>query len=107
MTVTRQRKEIAPYQTLTDQETRQIINEVRRGRTNNGGEVTLQANSATTTLSDPLITTNSRVFLTPLTANAAAALGTTYFSTPTPGSIVINHANNAQADRTFAFGVWF
>lgn len=107
MTVTRARKEIAPYASFDEQEVRNIVNEVRRGKTNNGGEITLTASSATTTLNDPLISTNSRVSLTPLTANAAAALGTTYFGTPTPGSIVINHANNSQTDRIFAYGVWF
>jgi hypothetical protein len=107
MAVTRARQEIAPYKPLTDEDARRIINSVRRGQTNNGGEVTLTANSATTTLSDDLITKNSGIFLQPTTANAAAALSGLYFSAPTTGSVVINHANNAQADRTFKFGVFF
>ena len=107
MTVTRQRPEIPPNKPLADDDARRVINETRRGRLNNGGEVTLTANAATTTLADVLISTNSRVFLSPQTANAAAALATTYFGTPMPGSVVITHANNAQTDRIFAYGVFF
>lgn len=107
MTVTRERPEIQANMKFEDIRTRTIMNETRRGRTNNGGEVTLTANAATTTLSDDLITKNSGIFLQPTTANAAAALATTYFDAPTTGSVVINHANNAQVDRTFKYGVFF
>jgi hypothetical protein len=107
MTVTRQRPEVQANQKFEDIRTRTILNETRRGKTNNGGEVTLTANAATTTLSDPLITKNTGIFLQPTTTNAAGALATTYFDAPTPGSIVIRHANNAQADRTFKYGVFF
>ncbi len=84
-----------------------IINNMMDGKTNNGGEVTLTAGAASTTLRDPIINVNSRLWLSPQTSNAAAALGTTYFSAPTSGAIVINHANNGQTDRTFAYGVCF
>ena len=104
---TRARQEIPPYKPLGDEDTRRIINDMRRGRLNCGGEVTLSTSTTTTTVLDVLITTNSRLFLSPQTANAAAALTTTYFSAPTEGSIVINHANNAQTDRIFAYGVFF
>ncbi len=105
MSVTRERKLINPDQVF-DQAARSIVNDTRKGLLNNGGEVTLTANSATTVLRDPLINTNSRVCLEmPMTANAAAAIGTTYFNAPTPGAVTINHANNSQADRTFRYGV--
>lgn len=106
MTVTRERPELKPNQGF-DQQARTIVNETRRGKLNNGGEVTLTANAASTTLSDPLITTNSRVALEmPMSANAAGALGTTYFDAPASGSVVIRHANNAQTDRTCRYGVY-
>lgn len=105
MTVARARLEIQANQKFEDIRTRTILNETRRGKLNNGGEVTLTANAATTTLSDDLITTNSVILLQPTTANAAAALATTYFSTPTQGSVTINHANNAQSDKTFKYTV--
>lgn len=107
MTVTRARPKLPPYTPIESEQGRIIINNVMDGKTNNGGEVTLTAGAATTTISDILITTNSRVFLTAMSANAAAALSTTYFDVPTAGSIVINHANNGQIDRTFAYQVKF
>lgn len=106
MTVTRQRKEIAPYARFDDQDTRTIINEVRRGKTNNGGEVTLDDNADTTTLSDPLITSNSVILFVGATANAKAE-GMPYYddSDLSPGQVVLHHANNAQTDRRYKYTV--
>lgn len=82
-----------------------VLNNVLSGKMNNTGTVTLAANAATTTLTDSRIGANSVVLLMPTTANAAAALATTYFDTFADGSCVINHANNAQADKTFSYTV--
>jgi hypothetical protein len=47
------------------------------------------------------------VFLSPQTANAAAALATTYVQAAdiTKQQFVITHANNAQTDKTFGWVV--
>ncbi len=82
-----------------------ILNKILQGKLNNVQEVTLTAGVATTTINDPIITTASFVGLMPMTANAAAALETTYFGVPTKGQIIINHANSAQTDRTFRYAV--
>lgn len=84
-----------------------ILQWVRNGKLNNVGEVTLTANAASTTLTDALIGPDSKISIndTPLTANAAAAIATTYQDAPTTGSVVIRHANNAQTDRTFRYSV--
>lgn len=74
---------------------------LRDGKHEAHGSITLAANAATTTLNDERIGGDTKVFLSSVTANAAAAVGTTYFATPTKGAVVINHANNAQADKTF------
>lgn len=66
------------------------------------GSVTLTANSATTTLTDPRIGINSAVLLIPTTANAAAEAP---YIAVTAGSCTINHANNAQTDRTFRYAI--
>ncbi len=79
------------------------INRLIDGHLNSTGSVTLTANAATTTLSDTNVGVNSLILLMPTTANAAAALATTYFNTPGKQSVVINHANNAQTDRTFSY----
>ena len=82
-----------------------VLNNVLLGKLNNTGVVTLTANAATTTLADPRIGANSVIHLMPTTVNAAVALATTYFTTFLDGSCVINHTNNAQADKTFSFTI--
>lgn len=82
-----------------------VLNGVLSGKLNNTGVITLTANAATTTFTDSRIGANSVIGLMPTTANAAAALATTYFNTFANGSCVINHANNAQADKTFSFTI--
>lgn len=105
MAVTRLRSTIQANQRFDDQRFRIIVAGIMNGRQNNIGEITLTANAATTTVTDTLINENSVITLMPMTANAAGAIATTYFDAPTQGSVVINHANNAQADKTFRYEV--
>lgn len=81
------------------------INLIQEGRSNAVGEVTLTAGAASTTVSDNNFESAMVVLLQPKTANAAAALSTTYIADAdkTKGSFIITHANNAQADRTFGY----
>jgi hypothetical protein len=90
---------------IGDVEARRIVNRILSGKTNSFGLVTLAANTTTTTLSDPRIGTNSVICLQAKTSNAAAAIASTYFSDPGAESVVINHANNAQTDRTFSYTI--
>lgn len=72
------------------------------GRGNNCFSITLDANAATTTVSGKLgIATGDAIFLSPQTANAAAALATTYAIASATNTVTIHHANNAQTDKTF------
>lgn len=80
----------------------QAVRSILRGGSNSGGVVTLTPGVATTTITDERIQPASRIFLSPTTANAAAALATTYVVAGI-GSAVLNHANNAQVDRTFGW----
>lgn len=82
-----------------------VIGNIQAGKLNNTGVVTLTANAASTTLTDSRIGTNSMISLMPTTANAAAALATTYLDTFGKGSCVINHTNDAQTDKTFVFTI--
>ncbi|MFZ5789779.1 MAG: hypothetical protein ACOY3L_03675 [Pseudomonadota bacterium] len=79
------------------------INRMLGGALNVTKDVTLAANAATTTVSDPRIGVASFVGLMPLSANAAAELGagTLWLDPPGKQSVVIHHASNAQADRSF------
>ncbi len=81
------------------------INNILKGKTNNTGDVTLTANAASTVVTDPRVGYYSVVTLSPTTANAAAALATTYIATYGDGTFTITHANNAQADKTFKYVV--
>lgn len=78
------------------------INELIRGRTNAIIQgVTLTASSATTVVTSDKITRYSSLFLSPRTANAAAAVGGLYVSAVIDGQATLTHANDAQADKTF------
>jgi hypothetical protein len=82
-----------------------VVNNLLAGKMNNTGTLTITANAATTTLTDSRIGANSVILLMPTTANAAAALANVYFTAFGDGSCTVNHANNAQVDRTFRFAV--
>lgn len=82
-----------------------IIN-ILRGKLNNTGSVTLTASSATTTLTDIRIGKDAVILFQPTTANAAAELATLYPGTPGDGTVTLNHANNAQTDRTFKYAIF-
>lgn len=85
----------------------EVVNLAMNGKINTTGTVTLTANAATTTITDSRIGRTTKVFLVPTTANAANALATTYQTFPNASveSAVLNHANNAQTDRTFAYAL--
>lgn len=87
-----------------------VINGLMVGRYNAVGTVTLAASVASTTLTDLRIGRETLVLLTPTTANASAEIGngTIYqtYKNADKSNAVINHANNAQTDRTFAYALW-
>lgn len=82
---------------------RDIADAVRRlmlGKSNNVLDATMDANSATTTVTDSRIGVYSVPICIPTTANAQA-ITMPYRSDMLNGSMVLNHANNADADKTF------
>ena len=85
------------------------VNSINQGKINVVSTITLTINVASTTLNDTRIGANSIIVLVPTTANASAEIGngTIYLTYPnaTEKQAVINHANNAQADRTFVYAV--
>ncbi len=84
---------------------RQVVDSIMSGKINARGEVTLTASTTTTQVDDLRATTDSIILLEPRTANAAAALATTYTSITTNRSFTLTHANNAQTDRTFRYAI--
>lgn len=82
-----------------------VVRGAMQGNLNVGGQsvLTLTPGATTTTINDPRIGGTSIILLQPKTANAAAALATTWFNAPTKTQIVANHVNAATVDRTFEF----
>jgi len=81
------------------------VRELASGRSNATGIVTLAVSAVSTTVTDINCAAGSVVIPIPLTANAAAELGngTMFLSATANGSFTFTHANNAQANRTFAY----
>jgi hypothetical protein len=75
------------------------------GRQNSVGDVTLRDGQITTTVNFPNCSSECRVYLFPQTANAAAALATTYIlkANITRGAFTISHANDGLTDKDFSF----
>jgi hypothetical protein len=79
------------------------IQQLEQGRLNVAGSCTLAAGATATVVKAQNCGAASQVVLTAKTANAAAALATTFVSAVANGSFTVSHANNAQTDRTFGF----
>lgn len=73
------------------------------GRHNAFGEFTLTPSATTTTVSHPNCSLDSQPQFAPHTANAAAAVATTYISAIFQGGFTLTHSNSATTDRTFGF----
>jgi len=81
------------------------IQQLANGRSNATGLVTLATGATTTTVGAVNCAAQSIVILFPTTADAAAALPSTYVNpaTVTMQQFVISHASNAETDRTFFY----
>ncbi len=81
------------------------IQQLANGRSNAVGVVTLAVSATITTVSAINCAAGSCVFLFPVTADAAAALASTYvpIATVTKQQFVISHASSALTDRTFFY----
>lgn len=83
------------------------VNQILRGKTNNVGQVTLTANSATSSITVPVgVFGDKTVFVfDATTSTAATALGSggMYVSSRAPdtGAYTITHPNTADANKTF------
>jgi hypothetical protein len=80
---------------------RDVVNDILRGNFNATIDITLTANSATTALTNPLLSGMSGLYFSPLTANAAAEIPTLYVSAQGSHTATLTHTNSAQVDRTF------
>ena len=83
------------------------IIELFQGRSHAVGSFTLAAGATSTVVTAKNCGTDSRIALTPQTANAAAAVASTYIDQADvkAGSFTVRHANNTQVDRTFSYSI--
>ena len=95
---------VPPQETKDLKQIIRSLLQLASGRSNAIGTVTLKPSATSTAVTDQNCAAGSAIILTPLTANAAAALASTFFATSN-GGFLINHASNAQTDRTFAYAI--
>lgn len=83
----------------------QAVRQLVEGRQNSVGDATLTAGATSTFVRFENCSKDCRVLLFPQTANAAAALATTYVTraNTTQGGFTITHASAGSTDRTFSF----
>lgn len=100
-----------PYPHAAEANTWKIVQAVRElweGRSNAVGTFTLAVDPATTTtVAAPNCGSRSVPLLTPLTANAAAAIaaGNVYVSSITQGAFVVTHPASVQTDRDYGYAI--
>jgi len=80
----------------------ETVQMLMRGKFNAVTTLTLTPGVTTTVFIDERIGGESFIGLTPLSANAAAALATTWVSVRDKGQATISHANAASVDRAFS-----
>lgn len=74
------------------------------GKTNNTGEVEIDASADSTVVNNILCNANSVVILTPITANAGTEAGSgNLYVEAGNGSFEIFHTNSATTGRTFKY----
>jgi hypothetical protein len=82
------------------------IMQLAQGRSDAVGNVTLTPGATATVVKAVNCGKDSRIFLTPQTANAAAALAYVQAADVGLGSFTITHDSNAATDRTFSWGAF-
>lgn len=94
----------------TEKDPGRIVRSIRdlfEGRSNAVGSFTVTQNAATTVVTAPNCSPDSKIFLqaTSLAAAAEVGSGTIYVSTKSQGAFTVTHANSATAGRTFDYRI--
>jgi hypothetical protein len=81
----------------------QMVRQLLEGRSNATGSITLTPNATSTLVPALNCGTDSAIFLFPQTANAAAAMATTFVgpSDVSRGQFMIHHASSPNTDLSF------
>lgn len=94
-----------PSNLKDDHALRVALEQIVRQISNLTGTVTLTPSATSTVVINGKIAPNSVVVLSPMTANAALAVASTYV-VPGSGSFTINHANTTATDRKFGYVIF-
>lgn len=83
----------------------EALGQIDQGRLNCSGTFTLAAGATTTTVPAATVGADTSIVFSPMTADAAAVLGTTFIlaSNISAGAFIVSHASAASVDRTFAW----
>jgi hypothetical protein len=98
------------YIPATERDLTRIVSAIRdlfQGRSNAMGVFTLEAGATSTVVTAINCGAQSKISITPQTANAADALATTYIAAAdvVPGQFTVTHANTADVDKTFSYSI--
>lgn len=80
---------------------KRAVNSSMKGKTNNTGEVTLNASQTSTDVIENLCNENSVVLLIPVTSNAAGSTGV--YVVAGDKTFTIHHNSTAATDKTFRY----
>ena len=83
----------------------QAIRELFAGRSNAVGTCVLDAGTTASTVTFINCGASSKIFLTPLSADAAAETPTLYVTGVASGQFTLAHSNSASTDRRYSFAV--
>ena len=83
----------------------QALEQIDQGRLNCSGTFTLTANATSTTVEAPTVASGTPIHFSPMSADAAAAMATTFVlpSNVSAGQFIVSHASAASNDRTFSW----
>lgn len=84
-----------------------VLHAILIGQTNSTGTVTLDANAASTAVTDRRVGAYTEIMFSPTTLNAAGEIGDGGFYIEAKGksTFTIAHASNAETDRTFHYAL--
>lgn len=74
-------------------------------KANCAADLTLTAGATSTTMTDPRLSPFSVLTFMPTTASAATAHASIYVTGMNNGTCTVNHANTADADKTFRVAI--
>lgn len=81
------------------------IEQMNQGRLNCSGTFTLDTGATSTVVNAPTVASGTRITFSPTSADAAAAMPTTYIldSNVSAGSFIVSHATSGATDLSFSF----